>query len=68
VINTKSFEGATLDATELGVVTAIAYAGLNFVVKIKKDNKRKATSHMAVMSMLVLLRGNLALPIVYSFN
>jgi hypothetical protein len=34
---------------------------------MKKDNKRKATSHMAVMSMAVLLRGNLALPIVIVF-
>jgi hypothetical protein len=59
--------GATFDATELGVVTAIASAGLNLVVKIKNDNKRKATSHMAVMSMLVLLRGNLALPIFIIF-
>ena len=64
VTNTKSLLGATLEDTELGVSTAIASEGLNFVVKIKKDNKRKATSHMAVMSILVLLRGNLALPIV----
>jgi hypothetical protein len=64
VTKTKSLLGATLEATELGVSTAIASAGLNLVVKMKKDNKRKATSHMAVMSMFVLLRGNLALPIV----
>jgi hypothetical protein len=64
VINTISFVSATLAATELGVVTAMASAGLNFVVKIKKDNKRNATSHIAVMSILVLFRGNLALPIV----
>jgi hypothetical protein len=64
VIKTTSLSGATFAATELGVVTAMASAGLNFVVKIKNDNRRNATSHIAVMSMLVLLRGNLALPIV----
>jgi hypothetical protein len=59
--------GATFEDTELGVVTAMASEGLNLVVRIKKDNKRKATSHMAVMSMEVLLRGNLALPIFIIF-
>src|SRR6478609_12105302 len=65
MISTISFCGATLAATDFGMVTAIASDGLNLVVKIKNDNNRKATSHIAVMSMLVLLRGNLALPIVY---
>jgi hypothetical protein len=63
-----SFVSATFAATELGVVTAMASAGLNFVVKIKNDNKRNATSHIAVMSILVLFRGNLALPIVINLR
>jgi hypothetical protein len=67
VTKTKSLLGATFEDTELGVVTAMASEGLNLVVRIKKDNKRKATSHMAVMSMEVLLRGNLALPIFIIF-
>ena len=39
VTKTKSLLGATLEDTELGVVTAMASAGLNLVVKIKNDNK-----------------------------
>jgi len=35
------------------------------VAKIKKDNNKKATSHIAVMSIFVLFRGNLALPIIF---
>jgi hypothetical protein len=58
VICTISFAGATLFATELGVTTARASAGLNFVARIKNDNRRKATSHIAVMSTAVLFLGN----------
>jgi hypothetical protein len=55
--------GATLEDTELGVTTVSASGGLNFVANMKKDSRRNATSHIAVMSMLVLLRGILALGI-----
>jgi hypothetical protein len=47
----------------LGVTTLSASGGLNLVAKMKKDSSKKATSHMAVMSMFVLLRGILALGI-----
>jgi hypothetical protein len=56
--------GAIFDDTELGVTTVSASGGLNLVAKIKKDSNRKATSHIAVMSMFVLLRGIFALGIV----
>jgi hypothetical protein len=59
-----SFEGATFDDTELGVVTVIASAGLNLVVRIKNDNNRNATSHIAVISTAVLFRAILGLPMV----
>ena len=54
VIKTISLFGAALVETELGGVTVIASAGLNFVVKIKKDNNKNATSHIAVISIFVL--------------
>jgi hypothetical protein len=56
--------GAILDETELGVTTVSASGGLNLVAKMKNDRSRKATSHIAVMSIVVLLRGIFALPIV----
>jgi len=68
VISTTFFSGATLDDTELGVVTLSASGGLNFVANMKNDSRRKATSHIAVMSMVVLLRGILALGILKNFN
>jgi hypothetical protein len=49
--------------TELGVTTDNASGGLYLVARIKKESNRKATSHMAVMSMFVLFLGNFALPI-----
>src|SRR5687768_7490342 len=48
--------GAALDEIELGGFTASTSAGFCFVANIKKDNKRKATSHMAVISTMVLFR------------
>jgi hypothetical protein len=62
---TTSFSGATLVDTELGVTTDKASGGLNLVARIKKESSRKATSHIAVMSMFVLFLGNFALPIFY---
>ncbi|ANI89225.1 hypothetical protein A9P82_07925 [Arachidicoccus ginsenosidimutans] len=62
----KFFSGATFCATELGVLIGIFWSGLNLVVKIKKVNKRNATSQNGVISTAVLLRGNLALPIVFN--
>src|SRR5215216_4747913 len=58
VIKTTSFWSAAFVDTDFGVVTARASAGLNLVVRMKNDNRRKATSHIAVMSTEVLFRGN----------
>ena len=58
--STTFFSGATLEETELGVTTVSASGGLNLVARMKKDNSRKATSHIAVMSMFVLFRGSFA--------
>jgi hypothetical protein len=44
-----------------------ASGGLYLVAKMKNDNNKKATSHMAVISTLVLFLGNLALPIFQLF-
>jgi hypothetical protein len=60
----KDFSGAALDDTEVGAITVTASGGFCLVANIKKDNNRNATSHIAVMSMLVLLRGIFALPII----
>jgi hypothetical protein len=54
--------------TELGVTTDKASGGLNLVARIKKESNRKATSHIAVMSMFVLFLGNFALPILFLFS
>jgi hypothetical protein len=61
------FSGAALDDTDVGGSTASTSGGFVFVARMKKDNNRKATSHMAVMSMLVLFLGNLALGIADRF-
>jgi len=42
---------------EEGVSTITGSSGLNFVVSMKKVSNRKATSHMAVMSIDVLFLG-----------
>jgi hypothetical protein len=44
---------------EDGVTTVTASGGLVLVARIKKDNSKKATSHIAVISTAVLFRGNL---------
>jgi hypothetical protein len=46
----------------------MASGGFCLVAMIKKDNSRKATSHIAVMSMLVLLRGILTFGMFYFFK
>src|SRR5690606_193880 len=61
VISTTSFSRAISVATEDGVTTLSSSEGLNLLVKMKKDNSRKATSHIAVMSTAVLFLGTLIL-------
>jgi len=59
--------GAILLATDVGVLIGTASDGLNFVVKIKKERSKNATSHISVMSMAVLFLAIFGLPIVCSF-
>jgi len=56
--------GAFFEETELGVCTVTAVEGFGLAVKIKKDNKRKATSHIAVISTDVLFLAIFGLAIV----
>jgi hypothetical protein len=49
--------GAALADTEVGVLTASTSGGFCLVARIKNDNNKKATSHIAVMSMFVLFLG-----------
>jgi hypothetical protein len=51
------FSGAALADTEVGVLTVSTSGGFCFVANIKNDNNKKATSHIAVMSMVVLFLG-----------
>jgi hypothetical protein len=51
------FSGAAVLDTEVGVLTARTSGGFCFVANIKNDNNKKATSHIAVMSMVVLFLG-----------
>jgi hypothetical protein len=51
--------------TEEGGVTSTASSALNFPTNIKKVNRRKATSHMGVISTEVLPLFILALAIFY---
>jgi hypothetical protein len=62
-----SLSGNGTEDMEEGVFTITGSSGLNLVASMKKVSRRKATSHMAVMSMLVLFRGNFAWPIISSF-
>ena len=55
---------ATLGETELGESTLTASGGFVLVASIKKDKSKNATSHIAVMSILVLLRGSLIFGII----
>src|SRR3954465_5261227 len=59
VIKTEFLVLTLFVETDLGVTTLSASAGLNLVVRMKKDNSRKATSHIAVISIFVLFRGTL---------
>jgi hypothetical protein len=49
--------GAALAEIELGGETVSTSGGFCFVAKMKKDNNKNATSHIAVMSIIVLFRG-----------
>lgn len=60
--------GAALEETELGGVTDKTSGGFCLVANIKNDNNKNATSHIAVMSMVVLLRGTLSLGICCVFD
>jgi hypothetical protein len=51
------FSGAAVLDTEVGVLTVSTSGGFCFVANIKNDNKRNATSHIAVISMFVLFLG-----------
>jgi len=52
---------------DVGVTTVTASGGFVFVARIKKDNSRKATSHIAVISTAVLFLGNLTFGIIENF-
>src|SRR5687767_8724671 len=56
--------GMGICAVEDGISICTASCGLNFVVRMKKVSNRKATSHMAVMSIAVLFLGNLTFGII----
>jgi hypothetical protein len=58
------FSGAALVDTEDGAETVTASGGFCLVANIKNESKRNATSHMAVISIEVLLRGIFALPMI----
>jgi hypothetical protein len=60
--------GAALEETELGGVTDKTSGGFCLVAKMKNDNNKNATSHIAVMSMVVLLRGSFSLGIFGVFD
>jgi hypothetical protein len=61
------FSFATLLDTEEGAITETASGGFCLVARIKKDNSKNATSHIAVISMTVLLRGILTFGITKYF-
>ena len=60
--------GAALLDTDVGGATANTSGGFCFVANIKKDNNKKATSHIAVMSMMVLFLGILTFGIFICFQ
>jgi hypothetical protein len=49
--------GSFISEIDLGIVTITGSSALNWVVSMKKVNRRKATSHIAVMSTFVLFLG-----------
>jgi hypothetical protein len=59
--------GILISEIEPGIVTGVGSVSENFAVKMKKVNKRNATSHMAVMSMCVLFRAILTFGIFINF-
>jgi hypothetical protein len=60
--------GAALEETDAGGVTESTSGGFCFVAKMKKDNNKKATSHIAVISMAVLFRGILTFGMLIIFK
>jgi hypothetical protein len=52
-----ALSGATLEETEVGGFTVSTSGGLVLVARMKNDSNRKATSHIAVMSIFVLFLG-----------
>jgi hypothetical protein len=63
----KDLSGTAFAEIEDGVETASTSGGFCLVANIKNDNNKKATSHIAVISMLVLLRGILTFGIPFNF-
>src|SRR4030095_2804022 len=59
VIRTEFLVLTCFVETDFGVVTLRISGGLNLVVKMKNDNNKKDTSHIAVISIFVLFRGTL---------
>jgi len=68
MIITASFWSAIVVETDFGVTTDKASGGLNLVARMKKDKRRKATSHIAVMSIFVLFLGTLTLGMINNFS
>ena len=67
-VTSMALSGATLLETELGICTANTSGGFCFVASIKNDNKRNATSHIAVISTAVLFLGILTFGIYRNFK
>ncbi len=59
-----SLSGSGISEIDEGVETTTGSSGLNLVASMKKVSNRKATSHIAVMSMLVLFRAIFTLGII----
>lgn len=57
IVTSIDLSGAALLETELGGVTASTSGGFCLVARMKKVRSKKATSHIAVISIFVLLRG-----------
>src|SRR6478609_7158947 len=51
-------------ARDVGISMGTSCVGRNFAVRMKKVSRRKATSHIAVISTTVLLRGTLIFGII----
>jgi hypothetical protein len=68
VIVMISTSGIGTSATDEGALTVTGSSGLNWVANIKNVSSKKATSVMAVISTVVLLRGTLTFGIVFYFK